>query len=155
AAVVIAATAPDVSPPFKARLPFPIAPVGPADRVLAPVLAVAELLSWGAAFTSLGLLLATWTPRIGRALGISVAVFLLLSIGWVVLCGSVILPQLHVWASAHYNTDGGALVWIDQALIGFSPMAAPITTIQVLNYPFAGRSQFWAIMAFWSLLAWA
>ena len=65
--------------------------------MLAPVLIVAELLSWGAAFTSLGLLLATWTPRIDRAIGISVAVFLLLSFGWMFLAGIVILPALRVW----------------------------------------------------------
>ena len=98
AAAVIAATCPDVSPRFgPVATRIPIVPVGPADRVLAPVLVVAELLSWGAAFTSLGLLLATWTPRIGRAIGISVAVFLLLSFGWMFLAGIVILPALRAW----------------------------------------------------------
>ncbi len=77
AAVVIAATSPDVPPRFGAAASrIPLGPIGPVDRVLAPVLVVAELLSWGAAFTSLGLLLATWTPRIGRAIGTSLAVFL-------------------------------------------------------------------------------
>ena len=107
AAAVIAATCPDVSPRFGAVVAgIPIGPVGPADRVLAPVLVVAEWLSWGAAFTSLGLLLATWTPRIGRAIGISVAVFLLLSFGWMFLAGIVILPALRSWLYARYNIDG-------------------------------------------------
>jgi ABC-type transport system involved in multi-copper enzyme maturation permease subunit len=107
AAAVIAATCPDVSPRFKVGLGgSAIGPVGPADRVLAPVLIVAELLSWGAAFTSLGLLLATWTPRIGRAIGISVAVFLVLSFGWMFLAGAVILPALSTWA--YGRTTSGA-----------------------------------------------
>ena len=47
------------------------------------------------------------------------------------------------------------LIWIDVGLMAFSPMAAPITTIQALDIVYAGRWQFWAIMTFWCLLAWA
>ena len=155
AAALIAATCPAVSPSFRPAAPgISIEPVGPADRVLAPALVVAELLSWGAAFTSLGLLLATWTPRIGRAIGISVAVFLLLSFGSMFVVGIVILPALHWWLNASYNVGGDDLNWIDAGLLAFSPMAAPITTIQALDAPYAGRWQFWAIMSFWCLLAW-
>jgi len=156
AAAVIAATCPDVPPRFTAALArIPIGPIRPADRVLAPVLIVAELLSWGAAFTSLGLLLATWTPRIGRAIGISVAVFLLLSFGWIFLAWIVILPALRTWLYGRYNIEGIDLIWIDQGLMAFSPMAAPITTIQALDSAYAGRWQFWVIMSGWCLLAWA
>ena len=38
--------------------------------------------------------------------------------------------------------------------MAFSPMAAPIATIQALDIAYAGRWQFWAIMSFWCLLAW-
>ena len=134
---------------------WPRPPIGPADRVLAPVLVVAELLSWGAAFTSLGLLLATWTPRIGRAIGISLAVFLLLSFGWIFLAGIVILPALHAWLYGRYNIEGIDLIWIDAGLMALSPMAAPIVTIQALDSADAGRWQFWVIMSCWCLLAWA
>jgi ABC-type transport system involved in multi-copper enzyme maturation permease subunit len=155
AAALIAATCPDVSPRFKAALSgIPIGPVRLADRVLAPVLVLAEWLSWGAAFTSLGLLLATWTPRIGRAIGISVAVFLLLSFGWMFLAGIVILPTLRWWLFARYNIEGIDLTWIDAGLMALSPMAAPLFTIQALDIAYAGRWQFWAIMSFWCLLAW-
>ena len=47
------------------------------------------------------------------------------------------------------------LIWIDQGLMAFSPMAAPIATIQALDIAYAGRWQFWAIMSCWCLLAWA
>jgi ABC-type transport system involved in multi-copper enzyme maturation permease subunit len=151
AAALIAATSPDVSP--RVRAAAIQNPIGPVDRVLAPVLLVAELLSWGAAFTSLGLLLATWTPRIGRAIGISVAVFLLLSFGWMFLVGLVIVPALRSWLFARYNIGGMELFWIDQGLMAFSPMAAPITTIQALDMTYGSRWQFWAIVSFWCLLA--
>ena len=123
--------------------------------MLAPVLIVAELLSWGAAFTSLGLLLATWTPRIGRAIGISLAMFLLFSVGWIFLLWMVIIPALHTPLADRYNIEGNDLIWIDQGLIGLSPMAAPIAIIQALDNPLGRRWQFWIIMSCWCLLAWA
>jgi ABC-type transport system involved in multi-copper enzyme maturation permease subunit len=157
AAAVIAGTCPDISPSFlrAAGTRTQIVPIGPADRVLAPVLVVAELLSWGAAFTSLGLLLATWTPRIGRAVGTSVAVFVLLSFGWLFLVDLVILHAMREWLVARYNISGDDLIWINQGLAAFSPMVAPIATVQVLDSPYAGRWQFWTIMSCWCLLAWA
>ena len=122
AAAVIAATVPDVPPRFRAGLAAtPIGPIGLADRVLAPMLIVAEMLSWGAAFTSLGLLLATWTPRVGRAIGISFAVFLLLSFGWLFLAGIVILPALTTWLTDQHNIDGSDLIWIEMGMLGLQP----------------------------------
>ena len=53
------------------------------------------------------------------------------------------------------TSSGIDLIWIDQGLMAFSPMAAPIATIQALDIAYAGRWQFWAIMSFWCLLAWA
>jgi len=145
AAALIAAMSPDTSPRFPS-----FAPVSPIDRVLATVLVVAELLSWGAAFTSLGLLLATLTPRIGRAIGISVAAFLLLSFGSMFLVGMVIVPALRGSLYAHYGIN---TIWLDDGLMAFSPMAAPITTIRTLHMPHAGRWQFWVIVSFWCLMA--
>ena len=156
AATVIAATVPDVPPRFRAGLAgTPIGRIGLADRVLASVLIVAEMLSWGAAFTSLGLLLATWTPRVGRAIGISLAIFLLLSFGWLFLAGIVILPALTTWVSSRYNIDAVDLLWIDQGILAFSPVAAPIMTIQALDSAAASRWQFWVVMSVWCVLAWA
>ena len=156
AAAVIAATCPDVSPRFRA------ASGRTADRAARPGRSRARpradrrrAAGMGAAFTSLGLLLATWTPRIGRAIGISLAVFLLLSFGWMFLAALVIMPALHTWLYARYNMQGIGMLWIDQGLMAFSPMAAPITTIQALDSGCAGRWQFWLIMSCWCLLAWA
>ncbi len=39
--------------------------------------------------------------------------------------------------------------------MGFSPMAAPITTMQALDSAYLRRWQFWVIMSGWCLLAWA
>jgi ABC-type transport system involved in multi-copper enzyme maturation permease subunit len=47
-----------------------------------PVLA-ALILAYGAAITSLGLALATWIPRQGRAVGLSVGIYAFLCIAWI------------------------------------------------------------------------
>ncbi len=153
AAAVLAATAPTSRRAWPRRSSIPIAPISPAERMLVPVLLVAELLSWGAAFTSLGLLLATWTPRIGRAIGISLAVFLLLSIGWMFLARGRHPADSAALDLVRFNLDGVSLIWIDQGLMALSPIAAPIATIQVLDIAYAGRWQFWVMASCWCLLA--
>ena len=50
-----------------------------------PLLSVALILAMGALVTSIGLTLATWFPRQGRAVGLSVAAFGFLNIGWPLL----------------------------------------------------------------------
>jgi ABC-type transport system involved in multi-copper enzyme maturation permease subunit len=45
----------------------------------------ALILAYGAAITSLGLALATWSARMGRAVGLTVGLYVVLSVGWVPL----------------------------------------------------------------------
>jgi ABC-type transport system involved in multi-copper enzyme maturation permease subunit len=46
---------------------------------------VAFVLCSGAAITSLGLAMATWCPRLGRAVGLTVSLYLLVAVGWLFL----------------------------------------------------------------------
>jgi ABC-type transport system involved in multi-copper enzyme maturation permease subunit len=48
------------------------------------VLVVGLVVAYGAAMTSLGLALATWVPRLGRAVGLSVSAHVGVTVGWVV-----------------------------------------------------------------------
>jgi ABC-type Na+ efflux pump permease subunit len=48
------------------------------------VLVVGLVVAYGAAVTSLGLALATWVPRLGRAVGLCVAAHVGVTVGWVV-----------------------------------------------------------------------
>jgi ABC-2 family transporter protein len=43
------------------------------------------ILAYGAAITSLGLALATWVPRLGRAAGLTVGLYTFMTIGWIPL----------------------------------------------------------------------
>jgi len=47
------------------------------------------LLAYGAAITSLGLALATWVSRLGRAVGLTVAAYVFVTVAWVFLVVSV------------------------------------------------------------------
>ena len=53
--------------------------------VVSPVVLAINIVSMGAAITSLGLALATWIKRLGRAVTISVVVNVLLTAGWMFL----------------------------------------------------------------------
>ena len=43
----------------------------------------ALIVAYGAAITSLGLALATWMPRMGRAVGLTVGLYTSMLIGWI------------------------------------------------------------------------
>ncbi len=52
------------------------------EPALAAFLTAAFVLSSGAAVTSLGLAMATWCSRLGRAVGLTVSLYLLVTVGW-------------------------------------------------------------------------
>jgi ABC-type transport system involved in multi-copper enzyme maturation permease subunit len=52
---------------------------------LGVVLVVGLILTYGAALTSLGLAIATWVPRLGRAIALSVTAHILVTVGWLFL----------------------------------------------------------------------
>ncbi len=155
AATIVAFASPDVPPGFTAAWdPTRMQPIRLVDRLLAPTMVVGELLSYGAAITSLGFFLATWTPRPGRAVGINVAALVLPSVGWLFLFGSFVQPALRTWLYLRYNIGGVDYIWIDRGLIALCPIAAPIVTITALEEPWAHRWCFWLMTSGWCALAW-
>jgi ABC-type transport system involved in multi-copper enzyme maturation permease subunit len=60
-------------------------------RLWGMALMAALILAYGAAITSLGLALATWMPRMGRAVGTTVGLYTTMCLGWIplsfVICG--------------------------------------------------------------------
>ena len=71
ATVFVASLAPDVLPGAR-RFGQPAAPLDIVDRIAYVCLPVAMLLAQGAAVASVGLAVATWTQRVGRAVALSV-----------------------------------------------------------------------------------
>jgi hypothetical protein len=54
---------------------------------------VSYVIGCGAAVTSLGLALATWCPRLGRAVGLTVAAYVLATVGWMFLIVATMSPH--------------------------------------------------------------
>jgi ABC-type transport system involved in multi-copper enzyme maturation permease subunit len=61
------------------------APLGTLDRIAYASLPIVMLLIQGAVVTSIGLAMATWIRRLGRAVAVSVTVYALAAFGWIVL----------------------------------------------------------------------
>ncbi|MFO0952196.1 MAG: ABC transporter permease subunit [Isosphaeraceae bacterium] len=56
-----------------------------SGHVWGPALMTALILAYGAALTSLGLAVATWVPRMSRAVGSTVGIYVFMSLGWIPL----------------------------------------------------------------------
>lgn len=129
AAGFVAATTPDrPAAPTAVKLPpgvqVKVEPVTTLDRALTPTVTGLDLLASGAALVSLGLLLATWMPRVGRAIGLSVCLYLFWGVFWVIL--AEIIPEIinveSTWAEPLFR-------WGD----GFSPILGSTGPIDEIN----------------------
>jgi ABC-type transport system involved in multi-copper enzyme maturation permease subunit len=120
-----------------------VIPLGLVDRITAPCLIVGQMLSYGAAITSVGLALATWVRRLGRAIAINVLIFFFFTIGWPLFLESFIWP-LRAWLGRP-SMD---------AIMLISPMVAPMVALQcLLDYPSSARWGMWVIAQVWCVVA--
>ena len=135
--------------PLPARFMIPgratagVIPLGLVDRIAAPCLVALQMLSYGAAITSVGLALATWVRRLSRAIAINVIIFVFFCIGWPLFLESFILPQVG---------------WIErsvrESLMVISPFVAPIVTLQtLLESPTSERWVMWQFALGWCVAA--
>ncbi len=60
-----------------------------SERLPLAIVMLAFVLSSGAAVTSLGLAMATWFSRLGRAVGLTVSLYLLVTVGWMLMIMTV------------------------------------------------------------------
>jgi ABC-type transport system involved in multi-copper enzyme maturation permease subunit len=100
--------------------------------------------SYGAAITSLGLALATWVSRLGRAVALCVAVYVVFSVGWPILIASMMGPE----------------PWGRNLVIASPAIGAFAATSMISPHPLpAWRGAFIAASATWMLIdvatAWA
>jgi ABC-type transport system involved in multi-copper enzyme maturation permease subunit len=83
-AVFIAAAEPSF-PIRPGRIPQSTVPLSLIDRIAHVAIPMAMLLAQGAVIVSVGLALATWIRRLGRAVAVSVASYSFFAFGWIVL----------------------------------------------------------------------
>jgi ABC-type transport system involved in multi-copper enzyme maturation permease subunit len=140
-AVFLAASVLDI-PVFAANIKFgrALVPLTPWDRILAVLFAQADFLASGAMIVSLGLALATWVRRLGRAVALSVIGFFVFGLGWVFLIEILFLnfgnPQTSNW----FDKYG----WLRDSASSFSPIAGPLRPIEMLlNIEFRPRRLIW------------
>jgi ABC-type transport system involved in multi-copper enzyme maturation permease subunit len=125
------------------------------DRAAAPCVVASQMLTYGAAITSLGLVLATWVSRIGRAIAVNVVIFVLIAIGWPLFFEAVIWYPLREWLATEWNIGGAAERWLVSSMMAISPFAAPIVTIECLSdFDSTTRWKVWHVALVWCLLAW-
>ena len=120
--------------PALATFPILIAVAGSrADRWWAVPLLAAFLLALGAALTSLGLALATWVSRFGRALAVTVAIYVFLAVGWLFLV-------LGISGGAERDNEG---------VMGATPFFGSGMLTFILRDPQPDRRAFAWWMVFW------
>ena len=106
--------------------PLGTSPVSTLDRVLAVVFPVASILAQGAAITSLGLALATWISRVGRAVAVSVSLYVAITIGGLFLLGASDLIEWVIAGLFGYKRPGNER--IIELLAGTLYLLNPIYT---------------------------
>jgi ABC-type transport system involved in multi-copper enzyme maturation permease subunit len=67
--------------------------VAGSGQVIAYLALLGLIAAYGAAITSLGLALATWVSRLGRAVALCVAAYVVFSIGWLILISLLAIPR--------------------------------------------------------------
>jgi ABC-type transport system involved in multi-copper enzyme maturation permease subunit len=77
-----------------------LAHAAPRERWIGVPLTAAVVLSYGAAVTSLGIALATWVPRVDRALVLSAAASVLVTVAWIPLAFLLFQDRKHGLAMA-------------------------------------------------------
>jgi ABC-type transport system involved in multi-copper enzyme maturation permease subunit len=142
AVILMAATVPATRIfPAGVRLPYRVVPLMPWERVAASAVASADFLFSGALLVGLGLVFATWTRRLGRAVTLSVIAFFLLAIGLPIL-GELVFQQLmNVFGRPDWLIDHR---WAMLSVMSMSPIFGPTHPIDILfDYSWTGRAPQW------------
>jgi ABC-type transport system involved in multi-copper enzyme maturation permease subunit len=122
----------------------PLVPINDGDRLLAAAGTIAQFLASGAVIVSLGLALATWVRRLGRAVALSVISFFITGIGWMILVESLDAVRRRMQSS------GGPerVRWLHDALLSLSPIFGPMVPVATLmNAEQHSRAPAWVALA--------
>jgi hypothetical protein len=125
-ALIVAFTHPHIPPEFT-RIRQPHDPLGWIDRLAFACLPTAFFLAQGAAVVSFGLALATWIPRVGRAIAASVAAYAFIAFVWPMLLELGIVPGTLSWIGLVRQDDQDATQFYTMIEASICPLAAQIT----------------------------
>ncbi|MHC5544020.1 hypothetical protein ACYOEI_37820, partial [Singulisphaera rosea] len=110
-------------------------------RALAATLCVADFLVSGAFLVSVGVALATWVRRYGRAITLSAVIYLVLGLVWPILVESAVSR----WTTGNnYSTWTRYYRMAGHILVALSPMFGPNAALQVpLAFAWERREWLW------------
>ena len=133
-AVCLAMSLPDVFPGIR-RFGQSPAPLDTIDRIAYVCLPVAMLLAQGAAVTSVGLALATWSRRVGRAVAISVAAYAFVAFLSPILLE--IIPVVLMDSGLFGVTDEATVAFLAELVVTTCPLGGQFFTFQTAQWPAA------------------
>ncbi len=142
----VAAACPELPLWWSPRFVDQFSPITTTDRVIAGLLPSAFLLAHAAATTSLGLLLAAWFQRTGRAVAASVAIYVVASIGWVIAIETAIRPFLLWWSTHVSKIPDKTHTIFEQSLLALSPLGGQATPFDVLIRCHIERDVVWEFL---------
>jgi ABC-type transport system involved in multi-copper enzyme maturation permease subunit len=122
--LVMAIYAPAHPPTWRGRASVPELDV--IDRIAYATLPVAFLLVHGAVISSVGLALATWIRRVGRAVALSVSAYALVAFGWIIIVE--ILPAVFIPFGTLQNSDRETIEFVAQIIASACPLGGQLCT---------------------------
>jgi len=131
-AVCIAASAPEVSPSIWRIRPTP-APLDVIDRIACVCLPVGMLLAQGAAVISVGLALATWSRRVGRAVAMSVTAYALVAFISPILIE--ISPEVLIGLGLFARGDQASMEFFTEVVVTACPFGGQLVTAMTASFP--------------------
>jgi hypothetical protein len=117
-------------------------PVSFATRLLAAGFCPADFLASGALIVSVGVALATWVRRVGRAIVLSVIALFLVGLVWPTVVE--IAFALALWFYRRSPTQWfEEYRWVSQIFGALSPVGGPALPLNALQWNYGGGSGFW------------
>jgi ABC-type transport system involved in multi-copper enzyme maturation permease subunit len=145
AGVVIAVSLPS-TPSWATPIGQRVFPLTAGDRILAATCCLGDFLASCAVIVSLGLALATWVRRLGRAVALSVIAYFLTGIVWVDLV-AVLFLQISRSQMAGWTYQNR---WLEMCAMSLSPIFGTAFPLLTLNqdWSFQSRTPIWVCIQY-------
>ncbi len=103
------------------------------DRFACAAFPLVAFLAQGAAVTSIGVALATWSRRLGRAVAVSVSSYVLVTFGWI-LCLELV-PEILVKTGLIPRQDSGMQEFISMLVAIACPFFSQLVVLGTMSLP--------------------
>ena len=139
--LIIVAAAPDQPAAVRGLRQAP-APLDAIDRIAYVCIPVAMLLAQGAVVTSVGLALATWIRRVGRAVAVSITCCAAFAFGWIIIVESI--PQYLAATGTMTANDRETVEFFAEIIASACPAGGQILTFTTSSWlPAQSRAAFY------------